>query len=111
MPIINEFPKFFLENKMGMQDSSAYPLLESKREVRPTSGDFDADGLSADDLRQRLTIALNVWQLTHADPAPIGMCAIDAADENLFGFHPLTHDVGIHADVDPDKVGGRGQGG
>ena len=91
---------------MGMQDHSAYPFFGSKREVRPTSRDFDEDGLSADDLRQRLTIALHIWQLTHADPAPIGMCAIDAADKNLFGFHPFTHDVGIHAHIDPNKVGG-----
>jgi hypothetical protein len=106
MPMINGFPKYFPNKKMGMQECSAYPLLESKCEVQPTSGDFDKEGLSADDLRQRLTIALNVWQLTHANSAPIGMGAIDAADENLFGFHPLTHDVGIHADIDPDKVGG-----
>ncbi len=106
MPYINECPKYFLEKKMGMQDCSACPLLESKREARPTSGDFDEDGLSADDLRQRLTIALDIWQLTHANSAPICMRAIDAADENLFGFHTLTHDVGIHANIDPDKVGG-----
>jgi len=41
MPMINEFPKDFSNKKMGMQDCSAYPLLESKCEVQPTSEDFD----------------------------------------------------------------------
>lgn len=106
VPKINEFPKNFSKKKTGMQDCSAYPLFGSKREVRPTTGNFDKEGLGADDLRQRLTITLDIWQLTHADPAPIGMGAIDATDEDLFGFHALTDDVGIHADIDPDKVGG-----
>ncbi len=96
---------------MGMQHCTAYPFFDLGLREIGRALYFDQRRLGANDLWQGLTIALHIGQFTHADPAPIGVCPIDATDKDLFGFHPLAHDIGIHANIDPIEIGGRGQGG
>ena len=62
--------------------------------------------LGANDLRQSFAIAFHIRQFTHANPAPIGVSAIDSADEDFFGLHPLTDNIRIHTNIDPNEIGG-----